>query len=106
MSSHFRLFTTDWRFPIANCRFFQAFTRAANRQSTIGNLVKRLLTWFPLCLAQTARLQRLDNSQRLFGRTSNVQIVNDLVTQDAFRIDHKESAKRNAAALDEHAVLV
>jgi len=32
--------------------------------------------------------------------------VNDLVAQNSLRIDHKESAKRDAAALDEHAVIV
>ena len=68
-------------------------------------LVKCLLTWLPLSLAKTARLQRLNHAQRLFRRPANVKIVNDLVTKDAFRIDHEESAQRDTISLDQNAVV-
>src|SRR2546423_8697179 len=59
----------------------------------------------PLCLAQTAGLQGLDDTQGFFGRSANVQIVNDLITQSPFRIDHEQTAQRDAPFLDEHAIV-
>src|SRR5262245_12083031 len=69
-------------------------------------LVQRLLTWFPLRLAKSTSLQRRDHSQRLFGRTTNVEIVNDFVTEDAFGVDDKETTQGNPAALNQDAVVV
>ena len=65
----------------------------------------RFLTRSPFCLAKTASLQSLDHSQGLFCRASNVQIVNDLVAQDAFGIDHEQTTQRDAAIFNQHAVI-
>src|SRR5688500_13607400 len=67
--------------------------------------VQSLLARLPLSLAKTTGLQRLDHAQRLFRRTAHVQIVDHLVTKNAFRIDYEETTQRNAAVLDQHTVI-
>ena len=68
-------------------------------------VLDRFLTRPPFRLAQTTGLQSLNHTQGFFSRTANVQIVDDLVTQRPFRIDHEQTAQRNAALFDEHAVV-
>src|SRR6267142_4359395 len=67
--------------------------------------VKSLLTRFPFSLTQSASLQRLNNSKRFLSRTSDVEIVNHLVTQGALRIDNEETAKRDTAIFNQHAIV-
>src|SRR5712671_2147834 len=70
---------------------------------TLG--LDRFLTWPPFRLAKPAGLQGLDDAQGFFGRTSNVQIMNDFVAQHAFRIDHEQTAQCDAFVFDEHAII-
>src|SRR5688572_131896 len=44
--------------------------------------VERLLTGLPFRLAETTCLQRLDHSERLLSRTTNIQVMNYFVTQN------------------------
>src|ERR1051326_1975362 len=68
-------------------------------------LVEGPLPRLPLSLAESAGLQSLNHAQRFFSRTSHVQIVHDFVTKNAFRIDHEETAQRDAATLDQNAIV-
>ena len=80
---------------------------AVGLSSVVGRIlrVQRFLTRLPFCLAETAGLQCLNHSKRFFSRTSDIQIVNDLVTKNAFRIDNEESAKCDTAVFDQHAIV-
>src|SRR6266446_55011 len=65
----------------------------------------RLLSRLPLCLAKTTSLKRLNYTQRFFSRTADVQIVNNFVTQNTFRIDYEQPTKCNALIFDQHAII-
>src|SRR5690349_3147441 len=54
-------------------------------------LVQSLLTWLPLRLAETTRLQCLNDSQGLFCRSAHIEIVYYFVTKYAFRINHEQT---------------
>src|SRR5256885_16916593 len=65
----------------------------------------RFLSRLPFGLTEAAGLKGLDDAQRLFSRTTDVQIMNHLVAQHAFGINHEKSAQRNPFVFDEHAVV-
>src|SRR5439155_23419458 len=44
-------------------------------------------------------------AQGLFSRTPDIQIVNDLVTQRPFWIDHEQTTQRDTPVLDEHSII-
>ena len=51
--------------------------------------VQSFLARFPFSLAKTTSLQCLNDSQRFFSRTSDVEIVNHLVAEDALGVDNE-----------------
>ncbi len=67
--------------------------------------VNRLLAWLPFSLAESARLQGLNHAQGFFRRASDVEIVNHLVAQDAFWINHEETAQCDAFVFDQNTVI-
>src|ERR1043165_6262992 len=102
----------DLRSVVSEARALARATCLSLPSLTVGLLILRLLradrflTRPPLSLTQATGLQRLDHAQRLFGRTANIQIVNDFVAQYAFRIDDEQAAQRDALVVDQHTVIL
>src|SRR5207253_715894 len=63
-----------------------------------------LLTRLPVGCAKAAGLQSLQNTKRLINRTSDIQIVNNGVLQNAVGVDDEQSAKRDVGFFDEDVV--
>jgi hypothetical protein len=62
--------------------------------------LERFLSRTPFGLAETAGLKRLNDAKSLFDRTPDVEVVDDLVTEYAFRIDDEQSSQSDAAIFD------
>src|SRR5215204_1999470 len=84
--SHWHCYSPKFKWVIRND---SSLSPSSRLKMTLG--IKSLLTWFPLGLAESASLQGLNHAKCFFGRTSDVQVVDNLVTQNSLRIDHKQS---------------
>src|SRR5258708_5165975 len=73
-------------------------------ESNLSNL-DCFLTWSPVRLAKATRLQSLNDAQGFINRTTNTQIMHDLVSKNSLWIDYEQSTKSDASVLDQHAVV-
>src|SRR3982751_298086 len=62
------------------------------------------LSWRPVGRAKAAGLETLKDAKRLVDRASDVQVVDDRILQDAFRVDDEKPAKSNVRIVHQDVV--